>query len=131
MTGSANTDELRAALASIRVPYDTARAEEMIRTAINAAAPPRNARWTTPLLASAAVAAVAGGVAGAGALVSDRGGGGHPGPPSVTPATSRAPQPGPLPPVEKLTPGTTIRACATPPAGLPESACWWVVIPSR
>lgn len=88
--------ELRRELQGSLVPFDPARAQYMIDEAI-AASPVRRvlqSRWTLPLLASGAVAAVVGGVAGATTLQSD----GKPAHPGGGPTVSVHPSPIPTTP---------------------------------
>jgi hypothetical protein len=99
--------ELRRELQGNLVPFDPARAQYMIDEAI-AASPVRRvlqSRWTLPLLASGAVAAVVGGVAGATALQSD----GHPGSPGGGATVS----------VRPSTPPTVASTLPVPPTAAP------------
>jgi hypothetical protein len=98
--------ELRRELQGSLVPFDPAQAQYMIDESI-AASPVRRvlrSRWTLPLLASGAVAAVVGGVAGAAALYPD-GKPAHPGGgPTVT--VRRSPLPTSVPPCRSTVPPT-------------------------
>ncbi|HZE47941.1 MAG TPA: hypothetical protein VE074_00190 [Jatrophihabitantaceae bacterium] len=151
------TRDLRRELHGTLVPYDPALAQHMIAEAVSASSRHRllHSRWTMPLLASGAVAAVVGGVAGAAALQPSakpvHPGGGPtvttptrvvpPRPATTSTPTSVAPSPpsvaGPPPTcVVSSAPGTPPRASTTPttpsrggPATTAPPECTTVILP--